>query len=399
MLAQFDGSAHSRIGVGGAGAALFQVSYQGLELVDWCSYALPHCADNIEAYGALVALQLYQAWNAQDRLRGIAPYPLHALQGDIKPLLQHLQFTGRLRRSDLISTIDHFHQARSVIAPTCQLLYRPREANFIADFLAGQGSRFLLDLYSRGGEIPRQPFRIDVTPPIQLLLKQQVTLLGKHQAGKTVLCLLERVTCTAVELMNLTRHSDDHVSRAAGNLLTATKSCTDPLVVEYVASADDGVGRLYARQLSGQRIPRVLRLAVYGIGHQEIDMTGAHYEIVRRSLSGCTLPTISNLRNYLRKEWAHCIDPLCEEAVKKWPLYVINGGIQNAMSLLSTFRLSATPGLYSLALKSRQLGMPLLSLAYLSTVRGWRRHLPNGNSMPLNMWSAWVCKPSCCSCK
>ena len=122
MFAQFDGSAHSQIGVGGAGAALFLVSYRGLE----------------------------QLWTASCKSSGGEPHLLHAIQGDIKPLLQHLQFTGRLRRSDLISTIDDFHQARSLIAPSCQLLYRPREVNFIADFLAGQGSRFLLDLHRRG---------------------------------------------------------------------------------------------------------------------------------------------------------------------------------------------------------------------------------------------------------
>ena len=121
MFAQFDGSAHSQIGVGGAGAALLLVSYRGLELVDWCSYALPQCADNVEAeaYGALAALQLYQLWTASCKSSGGEPHLLHAIQGDIKPLLQHLQFTGRLRRSDLISTIDDFHQARSLIVNFC----------------------------------------------------------------------------------------------------------------------------------------------------------------------------------------------------------------------------------------------------------------------------------------
>ena len=90
MFAQFDGSAHSQIGVGGAGAALFLVSYRGLELVDWCSYALPQCADNVEAeaYGALAALQLYQLWTASCKSSGGEPHSLHAIQGDIKPLLQ-----------------------------------------------------------------------------------------------------------------------------------------------------------------------------------------------------------------------------------------------------------------------------------------------------------------------
>ena len=79
-------------------------------------------------------------------------------------------------------------------------------------------------------------------------------------------------------------------------------SSTSLLAVEYVASAEDGVGRLYARQFSAQRVPRSLRLAAYGLGHQEVDMTGAHYEIVRRSIEGCTLPPIKQLRALLREE-------------------------------------------------------------------------------------------------
>ena len=107
------------------------------------------------------------------------------------------------------------------------------------------------------------------------------------------------------DLLEYTRHADEHIARGAAYLLTATKSCAGPLVVEYVASAEDGSGRLYARQFAGQRVPRTLRLAAYGRGHKEVDMMGAHYEIIRRSISGCTLPPILQLRALLRAEW-HC---------------------------------------------------------------------------------------------
>ena len=57
---------------------------------------------------------------------------------------------------------------------------------------------------------------------------------------------------------------------------------------------------------------------------------GAHYEIVRRSIERCSLPPIQKLRELLRSEWsrAGCID--YDDAVKMWPLYVINGGMQAA---------------------------------------------------------------------
>ena len=126
-------------------------------------------------------------------------------------------------------------------------------------------------------------------------------------------------------------------------------SSTSLLAVEYVASAEDGVGRLYARQFSAQRVPRSLRLAAYGLGHQEVDMTGAHYEIVRRSIEGCTLPPIKQLRAQLREEWRQANCHECDDAVKKWPLYVINGGIQAAEGLLLRQQLITTPAINAIA--------------------------------------------------
>ena len=122
-----------------------------------------------------------------------------------------------------------------------------------------------------------------------------------------------------------------------------------PLVVEYVASAEDGRGRLYARQFAGQRVPRTLRLAAYGRGHQEVDMIGAHYEIIRRSISGSTLPPILQLRALLRAEWHRDAGQECEEVVKRWPLYVINGGVGTAADLLQSHRLVASPAILAVA--------------------------------------------------
>ena len=145
--------------------------------------------------------------------------------------MQHLQFTGRLRRADLISTIDDFHQAHSLIAPSSQLLYRPREANFIADYLAGQGSRYLLDLQEQEKPLPEHPVRINSSPPLALLLKQQAMIGGTHRAGRMVLCLMERIACTVSQLRSYTRHTDDKIAKGAAHLLMATRRGSGPLVV------------------------------------------------------------------------------------------------------------------------------------------------------------------------
>ena len=45
----------------------------------------------------------------------------------------------------------------------------------------------------------------------------------------------------------------------------ATKKGSTAMSVEYVATASDGEGRLYARQIGAQSLPRNLRLLMYGI--------------------------------------------------------------------------------------------------------------------------------------
>ena len=63
IFVQFDGSAHHDAGLGGAGAGLYEISAQGLQLMDWGSIALPQCKDNIvaEVMGADLAC-LYERY-------------------------------------------------------------------------------------------------------------------------------------------------------------------------------------------------------------------------------------------------------------------------------------------------------------------------------------------------
>ncbi|KAL9970049.1 hypothetical protein ACROYT_G022363 [Oculina patagonica] len=54
---------------------------------------------------------------------------------------------------------------------------------------------------ARGLVMPEHPLRLDATPPIPLLLKQNAVLLGTSQGkAKTVMCLVEQVTCSSVFL-------------------------------------------------------------------------------------------------------------------------------------------------------------------------------------------------------
>ena len=153
-IVQFDGSAHRSELIGGAGAALLQVGPRGLHLLRWGSLSLYQCKDNIvaEAYGAELAMILYSEYVRDCRKERDAPLSLSTIQGDIKPLIHHLQCAGRFRRSDLVTVVDRFHRLKSRLAPSAQPEYRPREANFLADYLAGEASGSL-----KGTVSPSQP--------------------------------------------------------------------------------------------------------------------------------------------------------------------------------------------------------------------------------------------------
>ena len=64
IFCQFDGSAHRAQAVGGAGAALYVISAQGLQLLAWSCISLLGCKDNIvaEAFGADLCMKLYEKY-------------------------------------------------------------------------------------------------------------------------------------------------------------------------------------------------------------------------------------------------------------------------------------------------------------------------------------------------
>ena len=52
--------------------------------------------------------------------------------------------------------------------------------------------------------------------------------------------------------------------------------------VKYHRTSQDDMGRIYPTTFAAQALPRSLRLVLFASTHSEIDMWGAHYEIVRR---------------------------------------------------------------------------------------------------------------------
>ena len=175
IFVEFDGSAHHDLRVGGAGAGLFEISSQGLQLLDWGCLALPSCKDNIiaEVMGADLALRLYERYVKTCQDYQLSPLLLDRIQGDIRPLINHLQFQGRFRRPDLTPVIDRFHQKRSRVAPLSTTEYRPREVNFVVDYLASQGSAYLLLLQQSQSQLPSSPvLYLDIAPPLRVVAQE-----------------------------------------------------------------------------------------------------------------------------------------------------------------------------------------------------------------------------------
>ena len=316
IFVQFDGSAHHDHQIGGAGAGLFEISSHGLQLLDWGCLALPSCKDNIvaEVMGADLALRLYERYVNLCHQHQVSPRLLDRIQGDIKPLINHLKFQGRFRWLDLISILDRFHQKRSRIAPLSAAEYRPREANSVADYLAGQGSAYLLSLKQEQTQLPLEPVCLDVAPPYELLLKNHAVIAGFHAGGKFVLALLEMPSCAIDDIVRIMPLVEPRAQKQLSQILLATQKLTKPMVVEYVAGSGDGQGRVYARQVGAQQLPKDVRALVYGRTHKEVDMTGAHYEILRRISQSTSLPCVRPLRDRLRQVWSHAgVDQLEEE--------------------------------------------------------------------------------------
>lgn len=188
MLVQFDGSCHADRQVGGAGAALFEIQPQGIALVNWKSVALPECVDNIyaEATSAEVATDFICDAVKQ---RSFAVRKVY-LQ-DILPLVKHMAFAGRMRRLDLQPIIRRIRAKQSRYFDFGIWMYRPREANVVADYLAGQASKFALTMQGSNCS----PIAVQVDAPYDLAISTGAIVLEEKSQGPTILILRECPCC------------------------------------------------------------------------------------------------------------------------------------------------------------------------------------------------------------
>ena len=121
------------------------------------------------------------------------------------------------------------------------------------------------------------------------------------------------------------------------------------MVVEYLAGSEDGKGRVYARQTSAQQLPRSVRTLVYGGTHKEVDMSGAHYEIVWRLVGSSTLPPIHDLREQLGRLWQEHDNEQVTVEVKCFPIRVINAGVASTLQHVASLGFAVPPSVEAIA--------------------------------------------------
>ena len=135
------------------------------------------------------------------------------------------------------------------------------------------------------------------------------------------------------------------------SLALATRNVTTSLTVEYLTPANDASGRLYATQICAQKLPRELRLLIYGRTHKEVDLTGAHYELIRALTGSVTLPPTHLLRDRLKATWAgeQGADSELLNEVKMLPIRIINSGAARALKHVTDQNLSIPPWIEAFA--------------------------------------------------
>ena len=152
--------------------------------------------------------------------------------------------------------------------------------------------------------------------------------------------LREVPACSPQALSGVAPQVDEQTQRLLRDLALATQKLTRGHVVEYVAAATDGNGRLYAKQSCAQHLPKPVRAFIYAQAHQEVDMAGAHYELIRRYVNSSSLPHIELLRATLADIWGEdaCVES--ENIIKMFPVRVINAGAPATLRFLQKHHLA-----------------------------------------------------------
>ena len=328
FVIQFDGGAYRELKLGGAGVILWRHAHGSLEPIDSLCIPIYPCADaaHAEACGAahavLLAAKHYTRYQPSKIL----------IKGDNRTVIDFMTHKGKFRRSDLQQLLEESQHVLAFALPPVLWSYTPREFNRCADYLAGvardhvkehftQSSKTLCDLL---------PFFFPLPPS---LLSQFSSLPILRLPSSVPTLTLPEIPSLPMKfsspLFRFYRHSPKVLRylRATYSLRT---SSLQGLSVHYRPSASDHIGRLYPTHLGAAKLPKPLRLLLFGSTHHEIDLVGSHYQIFQKfhaKFFSNILPTVQHLRNLLYEDMVTPPCPLLHlrpKAPKDLPTHLLN---------------------------------------------------------------------------
>ena len=324
-LAQFDGSAHKHTQTVGAGVSLLRVTSSSTSLVQWLSIPLLSCSDNVlaEAHACRAAINLAFEYYVSCMSRGI-PIDSVVAQGDILPVINYLQYKGRIKKPAVVAILEQRQQLLARAPCLFRLVYLPRECNRLADYFAGQASAAAKE----AGGNPLVPLHHAALPPFQLAQALGFIIQQGDASQVPAFVLTECPSPTPQEMHTLLRRHR-HYKWVAMDYIALAVASSHCLSVGYKPTVDALGGRFYSVGNAAQRLPRQVRLLLFGNSHWEMDISGAHYELMRRQCKAAevhlALLPIAQARDYLRGALrAHIAEDEIGPLVKTWPLVIIN---------------------------------------------------------------------------
>ena len=304
------------------GVSLLHVTPWSTTLVQWLSIPLLSCADNVlaEAHACKAAIKLAFECYVSCLSRDIYLDSV-VVQGDILPIINYLQHKGRVKKPAVVAILDQCQQLLARAPCLFRLVYLPRECNRLADYFAGQASAAAKEAAGN----PLVPLRYTALPPYQLAQSLGFIIEQGIASHVPAFVLTECPAPAPPELHTLLR-LHPHYKFISLDYIASAVASSHCLSVGYKPTIDAFGGRFYAVGNAAQRLPRQVRLLLFGNSHCKIDSSGAHYELMRRQCKAAAvhlgLPPVAQVREYLREALStHIAEGSVEALVKTWPLH------------------------------------------------------------------------------
>ena len=328
FVIQFDGGAYRELKLGGAGVILWRHAHGSLEPIDSLCIPIYPCADaaHAEACGAahavLLAAKHYTRYQPSKIL----------IKGDNRTVIDFMTHKGKFRQSDLQQLFEESQHVLAFALPPVLWSYTPREFNRCADYLAGTARDHVKEHFTQSSKTlcDLLPFFFPLPPS---LLSQFSSLPILRLPSSVPTLTLPEVPSLPMKfsspLFRFYRHSPKVLRylRATYSLRT---SSLQGLSVHYRPSASDHIGRLYPTHLGAAKLPKPLRLLLFGSTHHEIDLVGSHYQIFQKfhaKFFSNILPTVQRLRTLLYEDMVAPPCPLLllrPKAPKDLPTHLLN---------------------------------------------------------------------------